>query len=210
MDQPSPSLNPAPTTGNPNKNRNIWIGVGIAAFLCICACGIGILALNVFGKQLGQQIENSSDPAQIEAVKSQIASYDIPAGYSEQMALDLGMYRMLALVSSNPAKPMIMLMGYNQSLGANDQQMQEQLQRSFEQQLGTPGMTWRTIEERTMTIRGQEVIMVVREGQTENGAAMRQMMTAFEGEHGTVLVMAQGLASAWDQDMLDEFLASIE
>lgn len=210
MDQPSPSLNPAPTTSNPNKNRNIWIGVGIAAFVCICACGVAILALNVFSKQIGQQIENSSDPAQVEAVRSKIASYDLPAGYSEQMALDLGMYRMLALIPSNPAKPMIMLMGYNQSLGTNDQQMQEQMQRSFEQQVGTPGMTWKTVEERTITIRDQEVIMVVREGQTQDGSAMRQMMVAFEGEHGTALVMAQGIASAWDQDLLDEFLASIK
>jgi len=209
MEQQSPSLNPAPAAPA-KKNNNVLIALGVIAALCLCACVIGFFVFRNLGQKIGQQIENSSDPTQVAAVRSKIASYNLPSGYSEQMALDLGMYRILALVPSNPSKPMIMLMGYNQSLGANQQQMQDQLQQTFEQQTGTPGMTWTTVDEHKATIRGQEVNVVVREGTTSSGISMRQMVTAFEGENGTVLIMAQGDASGWDQALLDTFLASIK
>jgi hypothetical protein len=200
----------APTPKPNNTNRNILIALGAAVLFCICVCGVAFVAFRKFGEQISRQIENSDNPAQVESVRSKIASYNVPPGYTEQMALELGMYRMLALVPDDPAKPLIMLMGYNQGLGVDSQQMQQQLQRSLEQQANTPGLTWTTVEERAMTIRGQEILVVVREGATEDGLTMRQMMLAFEGENGTVIVMAQGDAANWDQGLLDDFLESIE
>ena len=59
------------------------------------------------------------------------------------------------------------------------------------------------------TIRGQEVNVIVREGRGNN-LVMRQLVTAFEGKNGTVLVMIQGNASGWDEALINEFLSSIQ
>lgn len=199
------------STPNPQKksSKGIWIGVGVALFLCVVACGLAFFIFRNLGQRMTQQIENSNNPDQIEAVASKIATYQVPPGYSEQMALDLGLYRTVALVPDDSSKPMIMLMGYSQSMGADSQQMQEQLQKSFEQQVGMPGMTWTTVDEYKTTIRGQEVNVLVREGQAES-VAFRQLVVVFEGENGTVMVMAQGDAASWDQEVIDEFLSSIQ
>ena len=194
-----------------NKNQKTLIWVGAAVLFCLFACGVGYFAFNALGKQITQQIEQSDDPARVAAVAEKIAEFEIPAGYSAQMAMDFGMYRTLALVSDeDPGKPMIMLMGYNQSMGANTEQMQEQMKRSFEQQFNTPGMTWTNAEERKMTIRGQEVNVVIRDGQVGGQVTMRQLMTVFEGKNGTVLVMIQGNVESWDDEMINKFLTSIQ
>jgi hypothetical protein len=199
----------APATGG-NKNRNLLIGLGIAAFVCLIACIVAFFAFRMVGKSFGEKIQASNDPAQIATVADKIAKFEPPAGYTEQMGVDLGFYRMLALVPDDTSKPMIMLLGYNQSMGADSQQMQDQMQRSLEQQTGTPGVSWTTVDERTMTIRGQQVQVTVREGKAEGGFAMRQLFTIFEGENGTVMVMAQGDSASWDEEAIDQFLASIQ
>ena len=189
------------------KNQKIMIGVGAAVLFCLCACGVAYFAF----RSLGQQLGHAGDPAYVSNVADKIAKYDIPPGYSEQMAIDLGLYRTVSLVATEDStKPMIMLMGYNQSMGVDNQQMQEQLQRSFEQQTGTPGMTWTTVDERKMTIRGQDVNVIIREGQINGGFTLRQLVAVFEGENGTVLIMIQGEAAGWDDDLINEFLASIQ
>lgn len=193
------------------KNQKIWIGVGAAVFFCLIVCGVSYFAFRTLGDKIGQQIEQSDNPEHVSAVADKIASYKLPAGYTEQMAMDFGFYRTLALVpANNPSKPMIMLMGYNQSMGANSQQMQEQMQRSLEQQSGTPGMKWTTVDEHKVTIRGQEVNVVEREAQIQGGYALRQLFTIFEGKNGTVMIMIQGDTNDWDQKQIDEFLSSIQ
>lgn len=203
-----------PTTnnnGNSNKTtRNILIGLGVAVVFCLCAVAVGIFALRAVGQKVKESIV--TDPDQVSNVADRIAKYEIPSGYSEQMAMDFGLYQLVMLAPSGYSsnQPMIMLMSYSSAMGADTQQMQEQMQRSFEQQSGQPGLTWSTVDEHTVTIRGQQVNVVVREGRTDSGFIMRQLVTAFDGENGTVLVMIQGEADAWDQKMIDEFLSSIQ
>ncbi|MEW5940683.1 MAG: hypothetical protein AB1750_13525 [Chloroflexota bacterium] len=185
----------------PKSNKTLII-VGAVALFCLCVCAVAVFAFRSIGKSV------VTDPAQVEALAGKIAKYQVPPGYSEVGGMDLGIYQFIMLGSSADPNDTIMLANIN--VATDPQQMQEQMQRTFEQQTGTPGMTWKTVENRKMTIRGQEVNVEIREGQVEGGPALRQLITAFEGENGTVIVMAQGDAATWDQELLDDFLASIE
>jgi hypothetical protein len=189
------------------KNQKIMIGVGAAVLFCLCAIGVSIFAFRtVVDKAKGLV---STDPNKIATVAEGIAQFDIPAGYAEQMSMDFGIYQIVIISDSNDSsKPMIMLMSYKSS-GVDAQQMQEQMQRSLEQQTGQPGVTWTTVDQHKITIRGQEVNVIVREGRGSN-VVMRQLVTAFEGKNGTVIVMIQGDAASWDQKLIDNFLASIQ
>lgn len=190
-----------------DKNTKIALGLGAAVLFCLCAAGVAYLAFRTVVEKAKEAIV--TDPAQVSTVADKIATYDIPEGYEEQMAMDFGLYRIVMLAPDLGNQPMIMLMSYN-AAGVDPEQMQQELQRSLEQQSGQPGISWTTVEERTVTIRGQEVSLIVREGRGDSGFAMRQMVTAFEGENGTVLVMIQGDAASWDDELIDEFLSSIQ
>lgn len=191
-----------------DKNTKIALGLGAAILFCLCSVGVAFLAFRtVFEKAKDAII---TEPGQISSVADKIATYEIPQGYSEQMAMDFGIYRIVMIAPADTTdKPMIMLMSYN-STGVSPEQMQQEMQRSLEQQSGQPGVTWTTVDERTMSIRGQEVLVTEREGRSNNGFALRQMVTAFEGESGTVLIMIQGNAASWDEKLVNEFLTSIQ
>jgi hypothetical protein len=61
-----------------------------------------------------------------------------------------------------------------------------------------------------MTIRGEQVEVVIYEGRSEGSDfVMRQLVTAFPGKDGTAMLMIMGPADGWDQDMIDEFIESI-
>ena len=189
------------------KNQKIMLGIGAAAIFCMCAVGVGFLALRTVFQKVGQAIV--TDPAKVAAVANRIAKFDIPAGYQEEMGMDFGLYQIVMLQdTANPNKPMIMLMGYKMA-DADPQQMQEQMQQALEQQTGQPGISWTTVDQRKVTIRGQEVNLIVREGHASSGFSMRQAIAAFNGANGTVLIMIQGDTSAWDDTLVNNFLASI-
>jgi hypothetical protein len=207
MEQPIPSTSPAPAAPSSNKNRNILIGVGVAIVFCLCAIGVSLFALRTVVNKAKESIV--TDPQEMSTVGQKIAKYTLPSGYSEQMAMDFGLYRIVMISSGSLDSPIIMLMSFNAS-NANPEQMQQQLQQSFEQQTGSGGITWTTVDERTVTVRGQDVKLVVREGTDTQGNVMRQAVTTFQGETDQVVVMFQGTASMWDDELIDQFLTSIQ
>ena len=65
------------------------------------------------------------------------------------------------------------------------------------------------IENRPVTLRGQEVTLIVSEGVNSENVSYRQISVAFEGKGGPALLLFSESVEAWDQAAVDEFLASI-
>jgi hypothetical protein len=63
--------------------------------------------------------------------------------------------------------------------------------------------------ERPVTLRGQEVTLIVSEGVNSENVSYRQITAAFEGKSGPALLMFSETVEDWDQAAVDEFLASI-
>ena len=91
----------------------------------------------------------------------------------------------------------------------DQQQMEEQMRRSFEQQSGWRGLKMKVVEVRQMTIRGEEVDVTTFEGTDERGFVLRQIITTFPGKDGTALLMIMGAAQTWDEAEIDQFIESI-
>jgi hypothetical protein len=51
--------------------------------------------------------------------------------------------------------------------------------------------------------------MTAREGTSDRGEQLRQISGLFQGRGGPTMLMVTGEANAWDQEMLDSFIASI-
>jgi hypothetical protein len=65
---------------------------------------------------------------------------------------------------------------------------------------------------RQVTLKGQAVTLTVSEstGDEASGEALREVMGTFRGQGGaSVMLMATGMASQWDDAALDAFVASI-
>jgi hypothetical protein len=199
------------TEANKNNNKRIWIGLGAAALFCLCAVGVAVLLFVRIGQQFREGMK--TDPQGASQAAHAIADYELPAGYEEKFAMDFFAYAMVMMgpkTSDSPSssgKPMIMLAQFQ--VATNQQQMEEQMRRSFEQQSGRRGLKMEVVEVRKMTIRGEEVDVTTFEGTDENGFVLRQVLATFPGKDGTALLMIMGPAQAWDKEEVDRFIESI-
>lgn len=191
-----------------NKNRNIWIAVGVVAGLCLVACIVAFFVVGQLGKQVSDAIK--MDPADVQAVSDKIAQYDMPPGYKAQMSMSIMMYDMVMIAPSQPSSStmMIMLMQFNNSAGLSREQMEESMRQAYQQQGGVGGVQMTVIETHEETIRGEQVQVTISEG-TSEGITMRQWMTVFRGNGGPTVLMIQGSASEWDEDLILNFVQSI-
>lgn len=190
-----------------SRNTKIVLAI-IGGLVAVCCLGIIILTLvapaalaSIFGGAV------SSSPEDAAATGAEIATYTLPAGYQEEGALNLLGTKMVII--SNESNDMgLVLMQFPSSYGS-EEQMREQIQRSWGQQTGQSGTNMTLIEERPITILDQSTTLDIYEGTDSNGNTFRQAFTSFTGDNGIVMFMAAGDADTFDQTAVDNFLESI-
>lgn len=197
--------------GNLTRNQKIIIGV-VGGILLLCCIGGGLLwwAGSTLFNQVAQGF--NQDPAKSQEVGQSIATYTAPDGYTEAFSMELLGVKMVALGPAGGGNgTILMLMTFPANMEGNSEQMQEQMSQAFSQQTGQSGFEFTTTEERAVTIRGQEVNLVIRDGTNSSGASMRQAVAAFEGSNGNVVMfMAMSEPTQWDDAAIESFLSSIK
>lgn len=192
------------------QNKKLWIAFGVVTALCLCLGVGGFLVLNQVGNKFMETVK--TDPGDAAQVGARIAEYSVPAGYEHMMGMSLMGYDFVVIAPQNSTDGLIiMLAQFSEAYMQNSdpQSFQEQMQRSLEQQSGRRGIKMEVVETKTMTIRGQQVEVLILEGTDENGTSMRQLITNFNTESGLGMVMIQSLGEEWDQAVVDQFLKSI-
>ncbi|HJR80054.1 MAG TPA: hypothetical protein VJ821_08275 [Anaerolineales bacterium] len=198
------------TEANQNSKR-IWLGLGAAALFCLCAVAVAALVFMRIGQQFRKGMK--TDPQGASEAAHAIADYELPEGYQERIAMDFFAYSMVVIgpdtsnTPSSAGKPMIMLAQFQ--VATDQQQMREQMRRSFEQQSGRRGLKMEVVDVKQMTIRGEKVDVTTFEGTDENGFVMRQVIATFPGKDGTAILMIMGAAQTWDKEEIDQFIESI-
>lgn len=201
------------TVVEPTKKNNKWIWIGLGGALLFCLCAVGV-AIFLFAR-VGQKVQEGmkTDPESAAKAAHEIADYDLPPGYQEQVAMDLFVYSMVMIGSDTTGsssfgiKPVIMLAQFQ--AGTDPEQMKEQIRQSFEQQSGRRGFTMTVVETKTVTIRGAEAEVIIYEGTDDKGETIRQLITTFPGKDGTAMLMIMGSPQNWDQEEIDAFIESI-
>jgi hypothetical protein len=194
-----------------NNNKWIWIGLGAATLFCLCAVVAAVLVFMRVGQQFQEGMK--TDPQGASEAAHAIADYELPEGYEEKVAMDFFVYTMVMMGPtssdsfSSSSEPMIMLAQFQ--MATNQQQMEEQMRRSFEQQSGRRGLQMKVVEVKKMTIRGKEVDVTTFEGTDDQGFVLRQVLATFPGKDGTGLLMIMGPAQTWDKEEIDQFIESI-
>lgn len=197
-----------------SRNTKIALAVvgGLVAVCCIGAVLIftvapavlGRVATNVFDQAVADSPEAAAE------VGREMADYQLPAGYQEEMGMDIIGTRMVVITAQDNRDMSIMLMQFpGGNLSAEE--MRRQMEQVYGQQFdGTRGFNMEVEEQRDVTIGDQTSTLTILQGEDSTGTPVRQAFTTFPGKTGTVMLMAFGQGNDWDEDAVEEFLNSIE
>lgn len=149
---------------------------------------------------------STSNTENMREVADQIAGYELPEGYSEQFAADAFGYEVISMVGPIPSCH-IYLVQTPEKDKADIEKMQAQAQSVTADKDRPEDM--QLVEERTVTIRGMEVTLLVQEGINSDGDGYRDVSALFDGRNGPALVSISSPSGIWDWDLVNNFLASI-
>lgn len=189
-----------------SRNAKIaLIVIGALAVICLGICGIGTVLLPRFANNI-----ISEKPQDAKRVAAEIADYTLPENYTEMMGMNFLVYKMVIIAPAGSSRlhngMTFMLMGTNMT-GVSRDELERQMQQSFQQRYGSAGSRMTVIGQETVTIRARQTTITIAENDTS--PKMRQAIGTFEGKNGLVVVMAFGNASNWDDALLRGFLGSI-
>jgi hypothetical protein len=187
--------------------------LGIGALLLVCACtSATILATGLwsFDRITNWAVENVSESPDV-AVRagSEIAEFDIPDGFGSPYSIHFGEVTMVGYQSQNE-KNHILLAQFPEGTSIRVEELLEDI-REFS---SDPQGVWYTtemtvIEQKTVTIRGEETTLDISEGTSSDGIAYRLATAGFAGRGGPSLVLIAGPLDEWDIEMVEAFIASI-
>lgn len=196
-----------PKKKNPmSESKKLWIGFAVVGIICCCMAGVGFWGVGRLGNQM--QNQSGSDPTAIARMREKIADFETPPGY-RSMALSMFIYDTLYLMPESAVGPTITLMQYNSISSASREQIEQGLRQAAEQQYSQPGLSMEVVDSFETVIRGDTVTVTVSEGGFQ-GIVIRQWLTLFDGNNGLVIMLVQGPAETWDDQVLEKFIESIE
>lgn len=192
--------------------KTILIIVGLLLLLCGCAT-TAVFATGIwsFGRFVNQVDESVSESPQVAVrVGSEIADFEIPERFTSPYSVHFGDVSMVGYESQS-GNSHILLAQFPEGTHINVDEMLRQISEGR----GDPQSVWyRTetalIEEKPVTIRGQESTLSIAEGTSSEGTTYRTATATFEGRNGPALLMVACQIEEWDVEMVESFVASIK
>jgi hypothetical protein len=192
--------------------KTILIIVGSIVLLCACATtALFATGLWSFSRFVSWADESVSESPQVAVrVGSEIADFEIPEGFTSPYSVHFGDVSLVGYESQS-GRSHILLAQFPEGTSINVDEMLRQIS----EQRGDPHSIWyRTettlIEERPVTIRGQETTLNIAEGISSDGTTYWSATATFQGSSGPALVMVASPIEEWDMEMVEAFVASIE
>jgi hypothetical protein len=188
-------------------NKTIKIIVVLFGGLITLCLGLGMVGWLLYsntGRVLSQTIDN--EPTKVAAVREDIADYTLPVGFGEAQAVRLANFSMVSYTAED-GQTHIFLFQAPGVLILDEYELERQMG------LATGKDEWRdvtVIESQPCQIRGEESTLIISEGVSHDGSRYRSASAIFDGNGGTALVNISGPSEDWDQEMVDDFIASLQ
>jgi hypothetical protein len=187
----------------------------IGSLLLICACGAAALLVTgawSLGRLVNWADQNTTENRQeVAQIASGIASFQVPEGFNTQFGMKLGDFSMVQYMTSDE-QTIIFVTQFPAGTSINPDEMMRQIQKNSR----NPQSVWYNtdtalVEQKPVTIRGQETTLSVSEGTNEQGMLYRVANAKFQGDgKGPALFLIVGPADQWDIQLAEEFISSIE
>jgi hypothetical protein len=189
----------------------LWRRVVILALGLVSAC----MLFFIVGRAITPKIRScvlslfmKEDPKYAAQVAHTMIDYDLPAGYQERSAMQVKTFYTLAIIASND-HPSDLISIQPASDLMKDPEWGGNSQERAAQEIGDLRYQTHTVSVREVFIRNEPSELRILEGQDEDGIAIRQALTVFNGKNRNVLIIIVGDIETWDQAMVDQFLSSI-
>lgn len=154
------------------------------------------------------QISLNTQADQVASAAARIADFQLPEGYQAEYTADLAGYTLAAYHPGDGHSHLFLVQA-----GEGTQIDQSKLEDLVNQQpAGRKNHQTRmtVIEQRPVSLRGQQTTLVISEGTNSDGDTYRQATAAFQGKGGPALVAISEPTTRWDSARIDQFLASIQ
>ena len=187
----------------------------IGSLLLVCACGAAVI-LGTGAWSLGKLVNwadqnTTENPQEVTQIAADIASFQVPEGFTTQFGMRLGSFSMVQYMTRDK-RTIIFVTQFPAGTSINPDEMMRQIQQNSR----NPQSVWYNtdttlVEQKPVTIRGEETTLSISEGTTEQGVLYRMANAIFQGDgEGPTLFMIVGPADQWDAQLAKEFIASIK
>ena len=192
--------------------KTILIVIGSLAVLCACtfAALLGTGAWS-FTKLVQFADQNTTeDPQKVAQIASGIAEFDLPEGFNTQYGMRIATFSMVQYTTGREGT-YIFLTQFPAGTSIDADEMMRQISENSR----NPNSPWYNtdttlIEKKPVTIRGEQTTLSISEGKTKEGVPYRLANATFRGKgEGPVLFMIVSPAGEWDNQLVEDFIASI-
>jgi hypothetical protein len=153
----------------------------------------------------GNSITNNAE--KVTAAAAKIADMTLPAGYAPDFTGSMMGYAVASFRPSNgdDASHLFLVQSEKEADGEKLAQALADLAPGSGDVKGR--MT--VLENRAVTVRGQQTTLVISEGANSKGAAYRQAVVAFRGKGGPAMLVFSEPVTRWHAATLDALIASV-
>jgi hypothetical protein len=194
------------------STRNTLIGIGSILLVCGCITAVifatGLWSFSRFVNWAEESVSESPDVAV--RVGSEIADFEIPTGFGSPYSVHFGDVTMVGYQSEN-GNSHILLAQFPEGTSINVDEMLKEISEYSDD----PNSTWyktetTLVEQKPVSIRGQETTLNISEGTSSEGITYRSATATFQGRGGPALVLVAAPIDEWDMEAVETFVASIE
>lgn len=194
------------------STRTILIVIGSILVVCACAAaGIFATGLWSFSSFVNFAEESVSESPEVAVrVGAEIADYEIPEGFGSPYSIHFADVTLIGYKTPSE-RSHLLLAQFPEGTSIDVDEML----RIIRDGSNDPNSIWyntetEIVEQKPVSIRGQEVALTISEGISSDGVEFRMATAKFEGRGGPALAMIAGPLSEWDGDMVENFFSTIE
>ena len=152
----------------------------------------------------------SESPQVAVKVGGEIADFEVPEGFGSPYSIHFSDVSMI-MYKSQSDRSHLMVAQFPKNTSINVEEMLRQIKQGS----GDPHSIWYSVEmtlleQRPVTVRGQETMLNISEGTSSDGITYRTATATFQGRGGPALVMVGATLDEWNIEMVEGFIASIQ
>lgn len=151
-------------------------------------------------------VEATNDSEHVAKLASKIADFELPKGYVSEFSAEMAGYTLATYKGTSAPSHLYLIQSEKETDGEELERMLTQLAPGS----SNPDTRMTVIENRPVTVRGQEVTLVISDGVNHEGDSYRQAVVAFEGKGGPALLVFSESLDLWNDETVGAFLASIQ
>lgn len=172
-------------------NKFLFTTITISLLVILSACGT---------------VELTNDSQHVAELVSKIADFEVPEGYVSEFSAELSGYTLATYKGTTDPSHLYLIQSEKEADGAELERMLTELAPGS----NDPDTRMTVVENRPVSVRGQDVTMVISDGINHEGTAYRQAAVAFEGQGGPALLVFSESLELWNDETVAALLASIQ